>query len=757
MLVFEDMQWADQALLDFVEYLMEWSRGHRLFVLALARPELTERRPGWASSRGLTALPLDPLPEAVMRDLVGGMVPGLAADVVERIARHADGTPLYAVETVRMLLDRGLLRRLGDTFEPTGELDQLDIPESLQALVAARLDALPADERSALQTAAVLGKTFTLAGLETVSRRSPGDLAPLLDALTRKDILQVQTDPFSPERGQYGFVQATLRTVAYERISHRERKALHVAVADHLSELEESGELSEVVAAHLFDAVRLEPNDADAGALRERACTTLLTAADRAQSLGAPDESLRLVERAIELTRPEDHAPLLERAGRLACIANRVEEADELLRRALELYEAHGDNHAAARVRCGIGETLFLAGRTDEALEVLESAYRVLADDEPDADLALLASYVGRMKMLAGEGEAAEPALDHALRIAEDIHLPEVISESLNTKGLILLGVPGRTEEGRSLLWGALRVALAAGADHAILRAYFNLSFDRECADDLEAGLKLDREALEISRRLGDRQWEMSNLMHLMGRLFNTVNWDEVLDLSERMDLQAEDSTYSRATLGIVGVIHANRGDPAKADLAFGEAELTPTAADPQARSMWGVLNALRASADGDDRGMMEAARVGSELTDMLGPVHEMARSSSIMFAVAAARLGERGVAEEFVARVEALPTVHRTPRYVAGAHRVRGILGIDAAAEYAAAERILTATGHAWELAETLRDHARSLVREGLTDDAAPIIERAAAIYERAGATARLAELDSLIRPRRAGVAGDR
>ena len=127
-LVFEDMQWADEALLDFVEYLLEWSRSHAMFVLALARPELNERRPGWAASRGLTALPLAPLPEEAMREMVSGMVPGLPRETAELIASRSNGTPLYAVETVRMLLDRGLLRRAGETYEPTGPLDQLDIP-----------------------------------------------------------------------------------------------------------------------------------------------------------------------------------------------------------------------------------------------------------------------------------------------------------------------------------------------------------------------------------------------------------------------------------------------------------------------------------------------------------------------------------------------------------------------------------------------------------------------------------------------------
>src|SRR5439155_22808036 len=120
-LVFEDIQWADQSLLDFIEYLLEWSRNHRLFVVTLARPELVERRPGWgAGRRNSTSLFLEPLSDEAMDELTHGLVPGLPEDVRVRIREQAEGVPLYAVETVRMLLDRGLLRQEGSRYAVTG-------------------------------------------------------------------------------------------------------------------------------------------------------------------------------------------------------------------------------------------------------------------------------------------------------------------------------------------------------------------------------------------------------------------------------------------------------------------------------------------------------------------------------------------------------------------------------------------------------------------------------------------------------------
>src|SRR5262249_32926116 len=142
-MVFEDLQWADRALLDFIEYLLEWSRNHRMFVMTLARPELQDRQPGWgAGKRNLTSLTLEPLTDEAMRALLGGLAPELPEEVTGAILERSEGIPLYAVETVRMLLDRGLLVREGGEYRPTGPIAALEVPDSLHALIAARLDGL---------------------------------------------------------------------------------------------------------------------------------------------------------------------------------------------------------------------------------------------------------------------------------------------------------------------------------------------------------------------------------------------------------------------------------------------------------------------------------------------------------------------------------------------------------------------------------------------------------------------------------------
>jgi class 3 adenylate cyclase/tetratricopeptide (TPR) repeat protein len=754
-LVFEDMQWADEALLDFVEYLLEWSRAHPVFVLALARPELNARRPGWAANRGLTALPLEPLPDEAMRALVAGLVPGLPAEVVAQIAARADGTPLYAVETVRMLLDRGLLRQAGETYEPTGSLADLDVPESLQALVAARLDALSAAERQLVQTAAVLGKSFTVVGITAISGQSVDEVLALLEGLARKDIVQVLTDPFSAERGQYSFVQSTLRAVAYERISHRERKPLHLATAEYLAEAEDSTDLSEVVASHLVDAFRLAPDDPDAGDLRDRARERLLAAADRAGSLGAPEEALRLVLRALELADDEHRAGLLERAGTLALAAERMSEAEQLFHQALTLREAAGEEHAAARVRCRIGDCMFLSGRTDEGLPVLDQAYAELAGHAADEDLAVLAAQVGRIRMLAGQpAEVAMPPLDQALHIAEALQLPAVTSDALNTKSLFLLTMPGRQEEGRSLLWGALRVAQAAGANPGLLRAYFNLAFDCTCEDDLQAANELDRKGLELARRLGDRQWESSFLLHLSAHMFQTLDWDELLAQADGVEERAESSSFSGAVLCLVAVVRAHRGELDEASRLFDRSMLSAEVGDPQLRASWSICRAQMDQVHDDDRATVASAAVGSATRDVLEPRHALAKPPAVLEAVSAARLGDER-ARRFLEQVERLPAVQRTPLYLAGAHRVRALLGEAPDREFTAAEAAYESTGHRWELAETLRDHAHALAQQGREGEAATVVDRALALYDEAGATLRVTELRGLRAARVASGAG--
>ena len=283
-LVFEDLHWADSGLVSFVEHLLDWSRSLPIFVLALARPELSERHPEFlGTARSATTLALDPLSDEAVDELLQGLAPGLPDEARATIRSRADGIPLYAVETVRMLLDRGMLEGAGTKYRLTAPIESLDVPETLHALIAARLDSLEAEERRLLERAAVLGKTFTSRGLAALSGLEESDVEPILASLTRKELLAIDTDPRSPERGHYGFLQALVQRIAYDTLARPERRALHLSAASFLAEHAgiDPDEIAEVIATHYRDAYEAAPNADDADDIRRQALAWLQRAGER--------------------------------------------------------------------------------------------------------------------------------------------------------------------------------------------------------------------------------------------------------------------------------------------------------------------------------------------------------------------------------------------------------------------------------------------------------------------------------------------
>jgi len=679
-------------------------------VLALSRPELAERRPSWGSAaRALTSLTLEPLTGAEMLELVSGLAPGAPGELVERIAEGAEGVPLYAVETVRMLLDRGLLAREGERLVATADLTTLEIPETLHALVAARLDALPEAERRLIEDAAVLGKTFTLSGLTAVAGHPEAELEPLVASLVRREVLVMQTDPRSPERGQYEFVQALVRTIAYETIGRRERKRRHKAAAEYLESLG-GEELSEVIAAHYVDAYRLAPDDADAEQLRDQAKRGLLRAVERARSLAATGEAERLLRGAIDLTEdPAERAQLLEEAGQLTIADGRpgdaiaqFEEADELLR---ELGELHG----AARLRARQAEALFLEGRTDESVALMEPAYSVLRDQEQDADLAALASQYARMLGFVDRLDESIEPLERAIEIAEQLREWATLSHALNTKGLVSLS-KGRPQEGRTLLLGALRVAEEADDHQTALRAHFNLSYVAQWSDRLQGGD--DQRGLELSRRIGDRNWERAFLMHQAADLFRSGDWDDALKVAEESAQEAADQFALSAVLHPVATILAWRGDTEAARLATERSGFQQDSPDRQARAGWAWSVGMQRMAAGRWAEAAEAASSWQETGEALGMQHPSVKSSFVIWGESSLRAGDAASARAFVARVRALPAGQLTPYVEANGHRMAALLGEgdDPAAELAMAVATLRRIGFRFDLMLALADAAEAL-----------------------------------------------
>ena len=314
-LVFEDLQWADDGLLDFIDHVLDWSRDRPIYIITLARPELLDRRTDWgAGRRSFTSLLLEPLGPDLMRELLAGLVPGLPEPVAERILERAEGIPLYAVETVRMLLSEGLVTFDAGVYRPTGDLSELSVPASLHALIASRLDGLDGADRSLLQAASVIGKTFGMDALAAVSGLPADEISTRLRALVRREMLTLDVDPRSPEQGQYGFVQGLIREVAYGTLAKRDRRRMHVAAARYFESLDDEG-IAGALAEHYLAAYQAQPDGPEGAAVAAQARVALRGAAERARSLGSFLQATRFLEQALEVTSdPREEAQL--RGGR---------------------------------------------------------------------------------------------------------------------------------------------------------------------------------------------------------------------------------------------------------------------------------------------------------------------------------------------------------------------------------------------------------------------------------------------------------
>jgi class 3 adenylate cyclase/tetratricopeptide (TPR) repeat protein len=754
-MVFEDMQWADAGLLDFIEYLLEWSRSLPIFILGLARPELAEKRPTWGTGkRSFSSLYLEPLSAESMELLLSGLVPGLPDDVRGQILDRAEGVPLYAVETVRMLLDRGLLAREGSVYQPTSPIESLEVPETLHGLIAARLDGLSPEERRVVQDGAVLGKTFFKQGIAQVSGFSEEEVEPILSSLVRKEVVSLQADPRSPERGQYVFLQDLVRKVAYDTLSKKERKAKHLAAAAFIEESwsGEEEEIVEVVAAHYLSAYEAAPDAADALEIRDKAREHLVVAGERAASLAAPAEAQRYFEQAVGLADdPLVQAELHERAGIASAAAARSDDASSHFEQAITLYGGAGASHPAARVSARLAEEMWNRGRLEHGVEMMERAFEVLSSEEPDEDLASLAAQLGRFLFFAGQIATASERIDSALHIAEALRLPEVLSQALNTKAL-LLTTTGHPFEGSALLKYALEVALENDKPSAALRAYYNLADFLPRTDQYEDAVALDRDGLAFARRAGNRWWELTFLGHSYP-LFTLGEWDQALELVA--GLSEEDWKETRgAFLGYMMssvLIKANRGEREEASrLLEGFSEMADSA-EIQERMGYACCEAVVLLEAGEFQEAIRCADIAIDARRSMGIATEGVKEAFVVALEAAFRTNDLEKVQELLDLVGTLSPGERTQFLDAQWTRFRARLDVQKGetehveARFKGAVGSLREISAVFHLATTLLDYGTWLIGEGRNQDAEPLFDEARGIFERLGAKPWLARLDEL------------
>lgn len=504
-MVFEDLHHADSGLLDFIEHLMEWTRSAPILVITLARPELLDRRPSWgAGVRSFVSIPLDPLGDDEMELLLDGLVPGLPSESVGAIVARAEGIPLYAIETVRMLLAQDQLVLDGDVYRPTTEPVEISVPETLTALIAARLDRLDATDRSLMEDAAVLGQSFTPVALAAVSGVDAMTLVPRLRDLVRRELLVVDVDPRSPERGQYTFVQALVREVAYKTLSKKDRKIRHLAAARFFESLE-TDELAGGLASHYLAAQQLAADEGEADALAAQARVALRGAAERAASLGAHDQALLFLDQAFQVT--SDAAERIELAKRALASAEKGLDPDLVEQKALELVEASralADRSAIAYAVAEHGRVI--AGwhnQPERALTVLQLGWDEYSDLEQSPEGVALMQALARAHSAARNDEEALRWADRLLPIAERLNLLERITDGLLTRGSVLVRM-NRARESLVLVRGSYQLALSGALEDETARARVPLTFYEQW-NEPATGLALARDGLEAAIRRGSR------------------------------------------------------------------------------------------------------------------------------------------------------------------------------------------------------------------------------------------------------------
>ena len=363
-LLFEDLQWADSGLLDFLDYLLEWSAAKPLFLFKVTRvPSDQEEASTPTVDSNAGRIHLDPLPADVIEQILDGLVPGMPPVLKAKIISQAAGVPLYAVETVGSLIDRGLVIDRSGGLTLVGDVEDLEVPASLTALIAARLDQLPADERDLIKSLSILGSSFTRHAISAVTPEPETEIDRRLDTLIAKGILAVARESASAGSEQYRFVQSLLGTVAADLLSRRERKARHLAVATKLEESQNSAMDAELVAFHYNDAYRASGNDRDRDDIRARTAAAYERAAGRVNSLGSPERAGNYYTLAASLTANEiDRLRLIASAARMSFLSGRYEESLKLYEEAIEGHRAAERDVAVARLAPSLGRTLVFSG-----------------------------------------------------------------------------------------------------------------------------------------------------------------------------------------------------------------------------------------------------------------------------------------------------------------------------------------------------------------------------------------------------------
>jgi class 3 adenylate cyclase/tetratricopeptide (TPR) repeat protein len=564
-LALEDLHWADAGLLDFVDHLADWASGP-ILILTLARPELLETRPGWGGGkRNYAAIFLEPLTEteceAMVEDLLSSDLPPA---VKQLVAERSDGNPLYAEEIVRMLIDRGVLRATeAARWELAQPVDEVEVPRSIHALIAARLDTLPAEEKSLLQDAAVAGRIFWLGAVASLSERLTADVRDAIGRLRVKEIVTPREPPVFSGELEFAFRHVLIRDVAYESLPKLQRARKHVDVARWAEERtgDRSRELAEVVGAHYLRAVEYrdelgEPPDPE---LEASASRWALEAGERAWDLWQQEEASRWFEDGLRLgersgAEPERLARIAEAVAVTASGLRPVDEVVNAYRDALARYEALGRYADVGRMQVEIGYTMITVARLEDAPSWVEHGISSLERHRESADLARALEISGNLYRRLGSAGEAEAPLRRSVEMAARVGAPVVQGHAAISLGIVLLHL-GRVADGMALMEEGWRIANEAQHLELLLRAHNAMpSCLMDYAPDYERGRQMLMDGIELSRRSGRRDHEAWMWGNVGNYAFDQGRLDEMeraADMSHEIG-RSQSNPYALASANVL-------------------------------------------------------------------------------------------------------------------------------------------------------------------------------------------------------------
>ena len=737
-LLIEDAQYADTGLLDFLDHLIDWARDLPIYVLVFARPELGQARAGFGTGRNRSTLTLDPLDAASMDQLVDALVPGMPAAARAKITAQAQGIPLFAVETVRALIDRDIVQPLEGVYRLTGDVGELAVPDSLHALLAARLDALDPEVRRLVADATVLGTTFPAEALIAVSGQDEAAVRAALADLVRREVLTVSAEPLSPERGSYGFAQQMLRQVAYDTLSRRDRKTRHLAVAAHLRQAfpSDGEQVTDVIARHYLDALHAVPDDPDAAQIRGQAIAVLVRAAERAERTGAPALAASSYATAAELSmagrheaagRQPDVGTLWEHAAQAASRSASWAIAVEHARHARDYHLDRGQPRAAARAEAIAGDALRRWGHHAEAREQLAAALDILRA-EPDTDTVRALDNLATVEVFAGSANA-NTLTTEAVTLGQVLGVGAgQLSGLFTIRGIYLL-FAGRQPEAIAYLRESARLATQAGDNFRLGRALLNLSAAL-ITTDADAAAEAARTAATHLRRAGDRDYLAFAIANLVDDLILLGDWDTAdKELTRAID---SDGLADIDTLACEKAwLAALRGDAATAETVLAALNDMRASEDPQDKKGISLVEAFTAAARRQPQNVLSHARAVLAHASASGLTDDYQCWAWALAARAAHDLGDTAAARELITLPDSyqrglLAPMLRAERDLARARLAAHNGDQAAAASFASAVTTLREMSTPYHLAHGLLDHAGYLMRLGDTEAAEAAIGEA-------------------------------